>query len=224
MADKPKRITDIGAPHYSKFLPPVMTKNYGKWKYHEVINKGAMKHVSETGDELYTVRMASPRLVSTDFIREVCDIAEKYLRRISAFHHAEQRRVLSRQSTARASPGRAQETRPSGRRHRLRHQQRGAHPGLGPLPHAGHRRLGCREGRDGRAARVFHHEDASGESKGRACLLPEYVRSGALLRHLHPRHSPQAAEGQRGDNRESVRDPHDHCLLSDRRNRPEPCC
>ena len=78
MADKPKRITDIGAPHFSKFLHPVIAKNYGKWKYHEIINKGAMKHVSETGDELYTVRMASPRLVSTDFIREVCDIAEKF--------------------------------------------------------------------------------------------------------------------------------------------------
>ena len=47
MADKPKRITDIGAPHFSKFLPPVIKKNYGKWKYHEQINKGTMKHVSE---------------------------------------------------------------------------------------------------------------------------------------------------------------------------------
>jgi len=78
MADKPKRITDIGAPHFSKFLPPVIKKNYGKWKYHEQMSKGLMKHVSETGDELYTVRVASPRLVSTDFIREVCDIAEKF--------------------------------------------------------------------------------------------------------------------------------------------------
>ena len=78
MADKPKRITDIGAPHFSKFLPPVIAKNYGKWKYHEIINKGAMKHVSETGDELYTVRMASPRLVSSDFIREICEIADKF--------------------------------------------------------------------------------------------------------------------------------------------------
>jgi sulfite reductase beta subunit len=78
MADKPKRITDIGAPHFSKFLPPVIAKNYGKWKYHEQINKGTMKHVSETGDELYTVRMASPRLVSSDYIREVCEIADKF--------------------------------------------------------------------------------------------------------------------------------------------------
>jgi sulfite reductase beta subunit len=56
----------------------VIAKNYGKWKYHEVINKGVMKHVSETGDELYTVRIATPRLVSTDYIREMCDISEKF--------------------------------------------------------------------------------------------------------------------------------------------------
>jgi len=66
MADKPKRITDLGSPDYKKFLPPVIAKNYGKWKYHEQLSKGTMKHVSETGDELYTVRIATPRLVSTD--------------------------------------------------------------------------------------------------------------------------------------------------------------
>jgi sulfite reductase beta subunit len=78
MADKPKRITDLGSPDYHKFLPPVIAKNYGKWKYHEYINKGAMKHVSETGDELYTVRIATPRLVSTDYIREMCDLSEQF--------------------------------------------------------------------------------------------------------------------------------------------------
>ena len=37
-----------------------------------------MKHVAETGDELYTVRVGSPRLVSIDFIRDICDIADRY--------------------------------------------------------------------------------------------------------------------------------------------------
>jgi sulfite reductase beta subunit len=78
MADKPKRITDLGSPDYKKFLPPVIAKNYGKWKYHEQLSKGTMKHVSETGDELYTVRIATPRLVSTDYVREMCDISEKF--------------------------------------------------------------------------------------------------------------------------------------------------
>src|SRR4030067_248401 len=30
------------------------------------------------GDEVYTVRAGSPRLVSIDFIRDICDIADKY--------------------------------------------------------------------------------------------------------------------------------------------------
>ncbi|MFN4196599.1 MAG: sulfite reductase, dissimilatory-type beta subunit, partial [Caldimicrobium sp.] len=29
------RITDIGPPHYWQFLPPVIQKNYGKWRSHE---------------------------------------------------------------------------------------------------------------------------------------------------------------------------------------------
>src|SRR4030042_5984 len=32
-----KRITDIGPPYYEKFLPPIIKKNYGKWKYTEVL-------------------------------------------------------------------------------------------------------------------------------------------------------------------------------------------
>lgn len=74
----PQRKTDIGPPHYKQFLPPVVQKNYGKWKYHEVLSHGTMVHVGESGDKLWTVRAASPRILSTDTIREICDIADKY--------------------------------------------------------------------------------------------------------------------------------------------------
>lgn len=74
----PERRTDIGPPHYEQFLPPIIKKNYGKWRYHEVLSPGTMKHVAESGDEIYTVRVASPRILSTETIREVCDIADKY--------------------------------------------------------------------------------------------------------------------------------------------------
>ncbi|MDO9288917.1 MAG: dissimilatory-type sulfite reductase subunit beta [Thermodesulfovibrionales bacterium] len=74
----PQRKTDVGPPHYKQFLPPVIQKNYGKWKYHEVINPTTMVHVGESGDKLWTVRVASPRILATDTIREQCDIAEKY--------------------------------------------------------------------------------------------------------------------------------------------------
>ena len=42
MAD---RITDIGPPRFDKFLPPVIKDNYGKWKYHEILEPGVLVHL-----------------------------------------------------------------------------------------------------------------------------------------------------------------------------------
>lgn len=74
----PQRRTDIGPPHYKDFLPPVIQKNYGDWKYHEIISAGVMVHVANSGDKIWSVRVASPRLLSTDTIRDIAAIAEKY--------------------------------------------------------------------------------------------------------------------------------------------------
>jgi sulfite reductase beta subunit len=73
-----KRITDIGPPNYEKFLHPVIKKNYGQWKYHESVAPGVLCHVSETGDRIYSVRAASPRLLSIQTIRLFADLADKY--------------------------------------------------------------------------------------------------------------------------------------------------
>ncbi|GAW91763.1 dissimilatory-type sulfite reductase subunit beta [Calderihabitans maritimus] len=70
--------TDIGPPDFREMLPPVIKENYGKWKYHEIVKPGVLKHVSESGAELYSVRVGSPRLVSIDFIREICDLADEF--------------------------------------------------------------------------------------------------------------------------------------------------
>jgi len=70
--------TDFGPPHYSTLIPDIIKENYGKWLYHEQVRPGVLKHVAETGAELYSVRVGSPRLASIDFIREVCEIADKY--------------------------------------------------------------------------------------------------------------------------------------------------
>ncbi len=78
MATNTERRTDYGPPHYEKFLPPVIKENYGKWKYHEILKPGVMVHVGESGDKLFTVRAASPRLLSTVTIRKFADLAEKY--------------------------------------------------------------------------------------------------------------------------------------------------
>ena len=74
----PQRRTDIGPPHYKEFLPPVIQKNYGDWKHHEVINPGVMVHVGNSGDKIWSVRVASPRLLSTNTIRDFAGMAEKY--------------------------------------------------------------------------------------------------------------------------------------------------
>ncbi|MDR1321745.1 MAG: dissimilatory-type sulfite reductase subunit beta [Gracilibacteraceae bacterium] len=78
-AEAPKKVkTDIGPPNYKDMLSPVLTRNYGKWDYHEVVRPGVMKHTSETGEGLYTVRVGSPRLVSLTFVRTICELADKY--------------------------------------------------------------------------------------------------------------------------------------------------
>ena len=73
-----ERRTDIGPPHYSRFLPPVIKENYGKWKYHDIVKPGVMVHVGESGDKMFTVRAGSPRLMSTKRIRTFGDLADKY--------------------------------------------------------------------------------------------------------------------------------------------------
>lgn len=71
-------ILDQGPPYFRDMLPPIITENYGKWKYHEIPRPGVLKHVSEDGVALYSIRIGSPRLVSIDFVRDLCDLADTY--------------------------------------------------------------------------------------------------------------------------------------------------
>lgn len=78
--DKPMegRLTDLGPPYYEQFLPPVIKENKGKWLWHEIIQPGVLMHKSETGDEVYTIRVGSPRLITAVRVLEICDIADQY--------------------------------------------------------------------------------------------------------------------------------------------------
>jgi len=79
MAEAQKeRLTDIGPPHYEKYLPQVIKDNYGKWAYHENPRPGVLLHVGESGDKLWSIRAASPRLMSIQKIRAYADLADKY--------------------------------------------------------------------------------------------------------------------------------------------------
>ncbi|MEE8483635.1 MAG: dissimilatory-type sulfite reductase subunit beta [Nitrospinota bacterium] len=80
MTSKAKKMAprDNGAPDYTKYLHPAMVKNYGKWKHHERVKPGVLLYTAESGDKLYVVRAGSPRTLSVDLIRKMCDIADKY--------------------------------------------------------------------------------------------------------------------------------------------------
>lgn len=78
--DKPmeNRITDLGPRHFWQYFPPVIKRNYGKWLYHEILEPGVLVHVSETGEKVYTVRCGGARFMTTEHVREICEIADKY--------------------------------------------------------------------------------------------------------------------------------------------------
>jgi len=78
--DKPmeNRITDVGPRHFWQYFPPIIKNNYGKWLYHEILEPGVLVHVSETGDKVYTVRCGGVRFMTSEHIREICEIADKH--------------------------------------------------------------------------------------------------------------------------------------------------
>jgi len=78
--DKPmeNRITDLGPRHFWQYFPPIIQRNYGKWLYHEILEPGVLVHVSETGEKVYTVRCGGARFMTTEHVREICEIADKY--------------------------------------------------------------------------------------------------------------------------------------------------
>jgi sulfite reductase beta subunit len=70
--------TNIGPINYQLMLPPMIKRNYGKWKTHRIIDTGVIEHVSQSGEPLYTVRAGAPKIISVYGVREICDLADKF--------------------------------------------------------------------------------------------------------------------------------------------------
>ena len=85
--------TDIGPPNFQEMIPEVIKKNYGKWKYHEILKPGVLKHVSETGDELYTVRVGISQAGQRRFHSGPLRHRRSVLRRPPPVHQPLQHRV-----------------------------------------------------------------------------------------------------------------------------------
>ncbi len=208
----PERKTDIGPPKYEKFLPPIIKKNYGKWAYHEVPEPGVLMHVGESGDKLYSVRAASPRLLAITTIREFADLADKYCDGYLRFTSRNNVEFLLTDES-KVEPLKKELTDlgyPVGGVGNCDLQHR-PHPGLGPLPLVGHRRLRRRQVGDGRALPPLHQHGAAGQAPHRLRLLPQHVRRGPLLRHRDPRRPHPAADDRPRRAAQGLRDSRPWC-------------
>jgi len=74
----PRMPIESGVPDPFQYMHPVMTRNYGAWKYHERPRPGVLCHTAKSGDKIWTVRAGTQRQMDLYTIRKLCDIADEY--------------------------------------------------------------------------------------------------------------------------------------------------
>ena len=85
-------------------MHPVMRKNFGQWKYHEHPRPGVLRHVAYSGDEIWTVKAGTQRILDVFTLRKLCDIGDKYADGYRPLHHPLQHRVHGRPTKPRSNP------------------------------------------------------------------------------------------------------------------------
>ena len=69
---------ETGAPDGFQYMHPTMRKNFGQWKWHDHPKPGVLRHKAESGDEIWTVRAGTQRILDVFTLRTLCDIGDKY--------------------------------------------------------------------------------------------------------------------------------------------------
>jgi len=75
---KPRIANEIGVPDHIQYMHPVMVKNLANWDWHERPRPGVLRHVSKSGDEIFTVRAGTQRQMDVYTIRTLCDIGDDF--------------------------------------------------------------------------------------------------------------------------------------------------
>lgn len=75
---QPRMPIESGVPEMEPYLHPVLKKNYGDWKYHDRPRPGVLRHVANSGDEIWTVRAGTPRQMDVGMIRQLMDICDNF--------------------------------------------------------------------------------------------------------------------------------------------------
>ncbi|MBF0560550.1 MAG: dissimilatory-type sulfite reductase subunit beta [Alphaproteobacteria bacterium] len=73
-----RRPTESGVPDPFLYMHPTMKKNYGHWAWHDRPRPGVLRHVAESGDQIWTVKAGTARQLDVYTIRQLCDIADKF--------------------------------------------------------------------------------------------------------------------------------------------------
>ena len=80
MSNKPQHRMPIesGCPDGFQYMHPSMRKNYGQWKFHEHPRPGVLRHVAHSGDEIWTVRVGTQRILDTYTLRKLTSIGDEF--------------------------------------------------------------------------------------------------------------------------------------------------
>ena len=78
MSEQPRMPIESGVPDPMPLMHPVLKKNFGNWKWHDRPRPGVLHHVSNDGDEVWTVRAGTQRQMDVYTIRLLCDIADEF--------------------------------------------------------------------------------------------------------------------------------------------------
>lgn len=73
---QPRRAIESGVPDPFPQMHPLLKKNYGNWKWHDRPRPGVLRHMSHSGDEVWTVRAGTQRQMDVHTIRKLCEIAD----------------------------------------------------------------------------------------------------------------------------------------------------
>jgi sulfite reductase beta subunit len=76
--EAPRMPIETGVPDPFQYMHPVMTRNFGNWKYHDRPRPGVLHHVAHTGDEVWTVRAGTQRQMDVYTIKKLCDIGDDF--------------------------------------------------------------------------------------------------------------------------------------------------
>ena len=78
MAKEMRKPIESGCPDGFQYMHPSMVKNFGSWDWHDHPRPGVLRHVSKSGDEVWTVKAATQRILDVFTLRKLCDIGDQF--------------------------------------------------------------------------------------------------------------------------------------------------